>query len=134
MQPNTAASVKQPVRIFFVEDSVQVRERLEYTAALAGAHSVGHADGAEAAIRSILATHPDLVLLDMQLAQGSGLDVLRALRRDAPEIDVYVVSNYTEKPYRDCALRLGARGFFDKTHEFAQVEALIAARANPQLS
>lgn len=118
-----------PVRVFFVEDSPLVLERLEHMAQLAGARAVGHAAGADEAVRGILAAHPDLVFLDLNLAQGTGLDVLRALRLEAPRIDVYMLSNYAEPAYRQLALRLGARGFFDKTNEFGRVMDLITARA-----
>lgn len=124
-----AMPTNHPVRVYFVEDSPLVLERLEHMVELAGARTVGHASGAQEAVRGILAEHPDIVLLDLNLAQGTGLDVLRALRLEAPLIDVYMLSNYAVPAYRQLAERLGARGFFDKTTEFGRVIDLIAARA-----
>lgn len=110
------------MQVFVVEDSLPVRERLlALLQALPGAEVVGHAAGAEAAIREILATQPDVVLLDVSLAQGSGFDVLRAVRPTAPQIDFYMLSNFTAYPYRSLAEALGARGFFDKTRELDRV-------------
>jgi DNA-binding NarL/FixJ family response regulator len=129
MQSNTASTQQTPLRIYFVEDSEAIRERLQHAATLAGASSAGYADRADIAIRDILAGRPDMVLLDLQLAEGTGFDVLRALQRKAPGIEVYVVSNNSEEPYRTCAARLGARGFYDKTHDFMRVLDLIATRA-----
>jgi DNA-binding NarL/FixJ family response regulator len=118
------------MEIYLVEDSSLVRARLAaLLEALPGATLVGETDRADAAIRGILALRPDVVLLDIDLAQGSGFDVLRAVCREAPEIDVYVLSNFTAAPYRELAERLGARGFFDKSIEIERVRDLVAERA-----
>ena len=119
------------MNIFLVEDSQPVRERLAaMLGAIPGATVTGHADHAEPAIREILATHPDVVLLDLGLAGGtSGFDVLRAVRPQAPEIDFYMLSNFAADPYRQLAGRLGARGFFDKSREFERVREVIVQRA-----
>ena len=70
------------------------------------------------------------MLLDINLAEGSGFDVLRAVRAEAPEIEFYVLSNFVALPYRDLAERLGARQFFDKSKEFPRMRELIAQRAD----
>jgi DNA-binding NarL/FixJ family response regulator len=115
--------------IFIVEDSPLVRERLlELFAGVPETRVVGTAAGADEAIEEILAGRPDVVLLDLRLAQGSGFDVLRALQETAPEIDVYMLSSSTTEPYRRLAARLGARDFFDKSTEFERVRDIVAAR------
>jgi DNA-binding NarL/FixJ family response regulator len=118
------------MEIFLVEDSSLVRARLAALVdAVPGASVVGEADRADSAIRDILALRPDLVLLDINLAEGSGFDVLRAVCRQAPEIDFYMLSNFTADPYRELAERLGAREFFDKSKEIERARELIAQRA-----
>ncbi len=115
-------------RVFLVEDSRLVRERLETL--LAGiSRNAGHATAADEAIEAILAIRPDAVVLDLQLARGNGIDVLRALHERAPEIDVYMLTNYPVPHYRRLAAELGARGFFDKSTEFNLVRDAIAGRA-----
>jgi DNA-binding NarL/FixJ family response regulator len=118
------------MQIFLVEDSAAIRERVAaMLEATPNAELLGHAADADAAIRDILAGSPDVVLLDISLAGGSGFDVLRAVRPQAPQIDFYVLSNVSAYPYRQLADTLGARGFFDKSTEFERVCELIAARA-----
>jgi len=125
-QPAQAAA---QVRVYVVEDSLLIRERLDAMITVAGAAVAGHASTAGAAIASILVERPELVILDIQLAEGTGFDVLRAIRREAPEIDVYLFSNFSAYPYRQLAERLGAKDFFDKSREFGLMRETIARRA-----
>ena len=119
--------------IYVVEDSPLLVERLiEMLDAVPGARVTGVATGADDAIEDILAERPDMVLLDLQLAQGSGYDVLKALRAAAPEIDVYMMSSFAAEPYRRIAARLGARDFFDKGSELRRLRDLVAERAAPR--
>lgn len=119
------------MEIFLVEDSPLLRSRLaEMLGAIPGAAVVGEAERADVAIREILAARPDVVVLDLSLAGvTSGFEVLRALCREAPEIDVYMLSNFVAEPYRELAERLGAREFFDKTGDLERVRRVIAERA-----
>ena len=113
-----------------MEDAPLLRERLEaLIAAIPGAQNAGHAVSADDAVRGILAERPDVVVLDIHLAQGSGFDVLRGLRAAAFTPDVYVLTNYPQEAYRRTAERLGARGFFDKSSEFDRLRGALAARA-----
>ena len=90
---------------------------------------VGEATGAEQAIDGILFSEPDVVVLDLELADGNGFDVLRSLRGKCPGVAFYMLSNHASEPYRARARRLGATGFFDKTGEFERVREAIAQRA-----
>jgi DNA-binding NarL/FixJ family response regulator len=119
------------MEIFLVEDSLPVRARLAAMLdGIPGATLVGEAADADSAIREILASHPDVVMLDLGLAGGSsGFDVLRAVRPQAPDIDFYMLSNHAADPYRQLAERLGACDFFDKSRELERVRELIAQRA-----
>jgi DNA-binding NarL/FixJ family response regulator len=130
METNTAAPLQQ--RVFVVEDSPQVLDRIEVLVDLAGACTAGHATQVKEATRAILEQRPEIVVLDVHLADGSGFDVLRALRRLAPEIDVYMFTNYAADAYRNLAEKLGARGLFDKSREFDRLREAIAQRVAAQ--
>jgi DNA-binding NarL/FixJ family response regulator len=127
MQPQ-ASALPAPLRVFIVEDTALIRARIEEMIVGAGAALAGNAAGVQAAIGGILEHRPDIVVLDIQLADGSGLEVLRALHDQAPEIDVYMLSNYAAYPYRQIAERFGARGFFDKSKEFDSMRDAVAQR------
>ncbi|HEX6413551.1 MAG TPA: response regulator [Burkholderiales bacterium] len=119
------------MEIFLVEDSPPVRARLaEMLSAIPGVTLVGTATNAADATQSILTRRPQLVVLDLSLGGGSsGFDVLRNVRSVAPEIEFYMLSNFSADPYRQLAEKLGARDFFDKTREFNRVRDVIASRA-----
>ena len=92
-------------KVFLVEDSPAILQRLEKLLCDTGqVLIVGEASTAESAISGILMARPDIVFLDLQLAKGSGFDVLRAVHEKAPSIRVYMLSNFACGPYRQTAL------------------------------
>jgi len=116
--------------IYLVEDSVPVRERLAaLLTSIPNTRVVGHAAGAREAVSDILAKQPDVVLCDINLKDGTGFEVLRALRNKAPQIECCMLSNFATQPYRRLAAELGARDFFDKSTELERVRDFVAQRA-----
>lgn len=107
-----------------------LRERLTaILAAIPGAENVGHAARAADAIARIAREKPDVVVLDIQLEQGNGFDVLQALQASSPQVQTFVLTNFANDAYRRKAERLGARGFFDKSTEFDRLRDALAAKA-----
>jgi two-component system response regulator DesR len=117
----------QPVpRVFLADDSGAIRSRV---ADLLGSHAmevVGQAATPEGCIEGILASHPAVVVLDVQLEGGTGLQVLRAVRASAPEIAFVVFSNNAAPAYRKRYLGEGAVSFLDKSQDFERLPEAIA--------
>ncbi|TFZ01594.1 response regulator [Ramlibacter rhizophilus] len=112
-------------RVFLADDSGMIRSRV---AALLRSHDmevVGQAGTPQACIDGILAAHPQVVVLDVQLEGGTGLQVLRAVRHAAPEIAFVVFSNNAGPAYRKRYLEEGAAVFLDKSREFEQLPAAV---------
>jgi len=86
---------------------------------------VGYADRAAGATVEIRRLRPDVVLLDMQLLEGSGMDVLKALRHDDHPPMIVVLTNHADPVSRERSLKEGARYFFDKSTEFDQFLAIL---------
>ena len=104
-----------------------LRTRVEaMLGSIPGAVVAGHAESAPQAIEAILTARPHAVVLDLHLKEGNGFDVMRALRKSAPEIAFYVLTNHPVEGYRLAAERLGARGFFDKSTEFDRLRQALA--------
>ena len=116
-----------PLRVFVAEDSEILRSRVvglvEEIQGVAVTGESGTADGATA---GILAGLPDVVILDLQLAEGSGLDVLKAVRSQAPQIDFIVLTNHSGPQYRRLCMARGARHFLDKSHDFSNLGPILA--------
>jgi DNA-binding NarL/FixJ family response regulator len=111
------------VDVFVVEDSPAMRQRLcSALEEVPGVHMVGWAGGADEATAAIKRLKPQLVVLDLKLAQGSALSVLEAVKRLDPPPVVAVLTNYPESQYRTRCAGLGADYFFDKA---AGLDALL---------
>jgi two-component system response regulator DesR len=120
------------MRIFLADDSAAIRERVAGLLADRAMNVVGQAETPQASIHGILAAHPDVVVLDVQLDGGTGLEVLRAVRRAEPGIAFVVFSNNAGPAYRRRYLAEGATAFLDKSTEFQQLAgAVSAARSTP---
>jgi DNA-binding NarL/FixJ family response regulator len=76
---------------------------------------VGEAgDGADA-LRVIADTTPDVVLVDIRLPTGNGIDLARQVVRDFPTITVLILSAYDDENYVRAALAAGVAGYLLKT-------------------
>jgi DNA-binding NarL/FixJ family response regulator len=95
------------------------------------------ADGAEA-VRLILEQRPDVVLLDLRLPQLSGIEVMRQVRAQAPQVRFLVLTTYDTDEYIGPALAAGAQGYLLKDatpDELSRaVEPGVAARLLERIS
>ncbi len=114
------------LRTYLVEDSAIIRDNLAATLAeLADAQICGYAVGAHEAI-DWLAANPtawDLVIIDIFLVEGSGLQVLSACKSRTAQQKTVVLTNFATKEIRTQSEALGADAVFDKSNE---IDDLIA--------
>ena len=121
-----AAGQGNKLMVFLVEDSEAIRARLAATIRnIAGAVLVGEAGTVHGAINGIRSTHPGAVILDLQLGDGSGLDVLKAVRPSASALHVAVLTNYATDQHRRACLDAGAEFFLDKSSDFPRIREII---------
>jgi DNA-binding NarL/FixJ family response regulator len=115
------------MKVFIVEDQPWFRVQLEeLVAGVPGANLVGSADTAQGAITAISATQPDVVLLDLKLAAGTGFEVLRTIHARTPTIRMLVVTSFPTAGVKKACMIGGADGFFDKLLELDQVRDTLA--------
>jgi DNA-binding NarL/FixJ family response regulator len=86
----------------------------------------GEAEDASTAIQSILATNPDILVVDISLNGPDGLDLLKDIRTRYPELPVLILSMHDESIYAERALRAGAQGYIMKQE--ASDRVLLALR------
>ncbi len=102
-------------RILLVDDHPSVRDGLMLRIELQGdLKVVGEADSEGQAYTLVKQLVPDLVLVDISLKQGNGIDLIKRIRAFDPEIKMLVVSGFQESLYAERACRAGALGFLNK--------------------
>jgi DNA-binding NarL/FixJ family response regulator len=112
--------------IFLVDDSDVVLARLRTMVQAAGWDVAGDARGVGEAIDGIRKHQPHTAILDLELLNGSGLDVLRRVRNELPALVVIVLTNHANEQYRAKCLAAGANHFLDKSYDFERIPALLA--------
>ncbi|OOG36709.1 response regulator transcription factor [Polaromonas sp. A23] len=110
-----------PVKVFIADDSVLIRNRVAAMLEASAIAVVGQAGTPQASIDGILSTSPDVVVLDVQLEGGQGLEVLRSIRQAAPIVAFVVFSSNSGPAYRKRYVAEGATAFLDKSTEFDQL-------------
>jgi DNA-binding NarL/FixJ family response regulator len=118
------------LKVFLADDSAAIRERVAAILAAGQMTIVGQAETPQGSIDGILSAQPDVVVLDVQLEGGTGLEVLRAVREADPKIAFVVFSNNSAPAYRKRYIGAGATQFLDKSTEFDQ---LVPAVRNASL-
>lgn len=105
----------RPHRIFVVDDHPVVR--LGLVQMIEGEMDMevcGEAGTAPAAVAGVASANPDLVVVDISLNEGNGLELTKQLKASDPTIKVLVSSVYDERQFAHRALRAGADGYIMK--------------------
>ncbi len=116
-------------KVLIIDDHPLIREalalRIDAQPDLRVCDSIASPRGA---IPSIAENKPDLVILDLSMPDGHGLELTKEIHARYPEVKVLVFSMHEEALYGERALRSGARGYLMK-HESAErlLEAIRAA-------
>jgi two-component system, NtrC family, response regulator AtoC len=110
-------------RILILDDDDFLRELLKERLEEAG-HDVMAAASIAEARAHIARVHPDFALLDIQLPDGEGTEILAELMRDSDSVVVMMTAHATVR-YAVEALRLGARDFLEKPFSFERLDATV---------
>lgn len=100
------------IRVFLVDDHEVVRRGVaELLSSEDDIEIAGEAATAETAVGRILATSPDVAVLDVQLPDGSGVEVCREVRSARPDIACLMLTSFAEDEALFEAIMAGAAGF-----------------------
>ena len=108
-------SAKPPARILIVDDHPMMRDGLATQISNEPDLAVcGEADDVAEALRLVGELHPDLVIIDISLKTGHGIDLIKQIRERHPKMKMLVNSMYDESVYAERSLQAGAMGYLSK--------------------
>ncbi len=122
------------VRVVLVDDHELIRNGLAASFTLEPATEVvGQAASVAEALEVCRETRPDAVVTDLQLPDGTGLDIIRALRKEHPDLGLVVLTMHSGDDQIFAAMEAGASGFVGKDAPAGEVvRATIHAAASPR--
>jgi DNA-binding NarL/FixJ family response regulator len=86
---------------------------------------VGEAEDAASALKGINQIKPDLCIVDITLRQGDGLELIKVVRVQHPDLPIIVLSMHDESLYAQSVIRAGAKGYVMKNETISKlVEAI----------
>ncbi|MEA4906536.1 MAG: response regulator transcription factor [Chloroflexi bacterium] len=104
-----------PIRILIVDDHQVVRQGIRsLLSEYAEIQVAGESDGGPATLAQCAELRPDVVLLDIKLADANGLVLGRSLMRQQPELKIIILTSYDNEEYLIDAIRSGMSGYLLK--------------------
>lgn len=109
------AKLLSPARILIVDDHSMVREGLRLRiSAYADLEICGEATSEDEAMKLAEETSPQLIIVDISLKSGHGIELIKRVKARYPSIKMLVSSGFEESLYAERALRAGALGYLNK--------------------
>ena len=115
------------MKLLIVEDSPDVADRLGLLLRDTPHLEMDRAATLAGGIERLRKFRPDVMVLDLRLPDGNGIELMRLAKRELPAIRVMMLTNHTH--YRDVCLSQGADYFFDKAMDYETLVTTIAAVA-----
>ena len=133
--PSRNYSLKEPVtpQILLVDDHPSVRSGIKRAIESAGMYCCGEAATRSEAFAQIAHKSPDGVILDLNLPDGSGLDIVQWIRKHSKEMAIVILTMSDEESHLIAAMRAGASAFVKKSAPLEDVVAsLRSALSQPE--
>lgn len=103
------------LRVFLVDDHQVVRSGVSFMLMTEDdIEVVGEAADGKSAIPQILALMPDVIVLDLQMPNMSGIDVIEALKAQEPDLNILVLTSFSDDDHVFRAIKAGALGYLLK--------------------
>ena len=107
-------SEQQTLRVLLVDDHELVRHGLATVFAAHGVEVVGQAGTVAEALRVFAETRPEAIVTDLQLPDGTGLDIVRAVRRESADTGLVILTMHSGDEQIFAAMEAGASAFVGK--------------------
>ncbi|MBS1564522.1 MAG: response regulator [Bacteroidetes bacterium] len=110
-----------------VDDSWVIIERFtEILNDMDNVETVLHANNYHEGSQMLKYIKPDVVLLDINLPDKSGIELLRLIQTQHTDVKVIMITNHVTDYYKKICAGLGADHFFDKSNEFELIPGIIS--------
>ena len=114
-------------KILIVDDSAVVRERLkQLLTRLKGVEVLTEAGAAKSGRKFAAKLKPEVVIMDVQMRDGRGLELIRDLKRSRPAPSIIVLTNEAYPEIRNRCLTAGADYFFDKSGDYQELVSVLS--------
>jgi DNA-binding NarL/FixJ family response regulator len=123
----------EPIRVLLVDDHAIWRGGVQSMLEDTEFQVIGEASSGREGVDKARELRPDLVLLDIRMAGGDGLDALVNIKRDLPGTAVIMVTTYDNPTYMARAVAGGAAGYILKGVDQEEFLAAIRAVANGEM-
>jgi len=118
----------QKIKVLVVDDHTIVRDGICSLLALAGdMEVVGEAANGRDGLEKVSKLLPDVVLMDIAMPIMGGLEAIRRIHKEFPEIKILVLTQYDDKDHVFPVIRAGANGFISKTAASSELTSGIRA-------
>jgi len=121
-------------RILLVDDHPMVRERLTEVILREPDLAVcGEAEDRFQALEKIAVLHPDLAIVDLTLKRSHGMELIKDISHQHPDLAVLVVSMHDESLHAERVIRAGARGYITKQEATRKIMLAIRTVLNGEV-
>jgi DNA-binding NarL/FixJ family response regulator len=114
------------MKVIIADDSDLMRERIRYILEnFCSIENIYEARNASELFNEISKFEPDLLLLDLRMPGGNGIEILKKVKAEKSTIRVVVLTNYPYPQYKDKCLECGADYFLYKADDFEKLKVII---------
>lgn len=114
------------MKIVLADDSKILRQRIiSLLEEIEGVQVVAKAENSHQAVQYVEDLKPDLIILDIRMPDGGGLEALKVLKDKNISIIKMIFTNYPIEQYRKKCMELGADYFFDKSTDFEKMVDVV---------
>lgn len=126
----TVADTQKDIQVMIIDDHEVVRRGIaEVVERSEGLHVIAEAGSVAEALRRAKLMNPDVVLVDLRLPDGTGIDVIRQLAVASPESRAVVLTSFDDDDALAESLEAGAKAFLLKNVRGAEITEVIRAVA-----
>src|SRR5579864_4489268 len=116
------------IRLLIVDDEASIRKLCVKIGESLG-FACAEAENAEAALQTIESGAPDLILVDLRMAQMSGLEFLEAVKKQSPRTEVAIITAYGSIDNAVQAMKLGAYDYITKPFRLEEMKLVLQRMA-----